>query len=165
MSENFDNKISNKIDQPSGLISDPKSQQLFNINTLIDIYEQMNKQAFNISEKIFDHLINVSDADLYLGKIPYVDRNISNAGINIYLRILNDLFPLSCRNGIKIIKRETIEYLSKRTFALGMCSDGGASLDILCQIVNEENSVRLPSQSINSIKSYKKINTNNNFIS
>ena len=63
---------------------------------------------------------------------------------------------------MKVIKRETIEYLSKKTFALAMCYDGGVSLDILCQIVNEENSARIPSQSLSKIKSIEQITKNKN---
>ena len=169
MVQNFDDNNSNKFDQPSllkpsGLISDAKSQQLFSINTLIDVYEQMNRQASFISEKIFDHLITVNDFDLYRGKIPYLKKDSSSDEFNNFIRILNDLFPLSFHDGIKVIKRETIEYLNKKTFVLAMCYDGGASLDILCQIVNEENSERIPSQSLSKIKSIEQINKNNNII-
>jgi hypothetical protein len=162
MVQNSNDIISKKNDQPSELISDAKSQQLFDINSLIRVSEKMNKEASYISEKIFDHLITVSDVDLYRGKIPYIKKNSSNVGINNFIRILNDLFPLSSRDGIKVIKRETIEYLNKKTFALAMCYDGGESLDILCQIVNEENSARIPSQSLSKIKSIEQINKNYN---
>jgi len=162
MVQNSNDIISKKNDQPSELISEAKSQQLFDINSLIGVSEKMNKEASYISEKIFDHLITVSDVDLYRGKIPYLKKNSSNVGINNFIRILNDLFPLSSRDGIKVIKRETIEYLNKKTFALAMCYDGGESLDILCQIVNEENSARIPSQSLSKIKSIEQINKNYN---
>jgi hypothetical protein len=162
MVQNSNDIISKKNDQPSELISEAKSQQLFDINSLIGVSEKMNKEASYISEKIFDHLITVSDVDLYRGKIPYLKKNSSNVGINNFIRILNDLFPLSSRDGIKVIKRETIEYLNKKTFVLAMCYDGGESLDILCQIVNEENSARIPSQSLSKIKSIEQINKNYN---
>jgi hypothetical protein len=162
MVKKFNDNIFNRIDQPSGLISDAKFLPLLTINTLINVYEQINKQTSYISEKIFDYLITVSDVDLFLGKIPYIKDNLADAEINSFIRILNDLFPLSCRDGMKVIKRDTIEYLSKKTFALAMCYDGGVSLDILCQIVNEENSARIPSQSLSKIKSIEQITKNKN---
>ncbi len=145
---------------PSAFLNNPKSAQLCSLNSLRNLYDKINQNTFNLAEKLFDHLINVNDADLFHGKIPYLDEEKNSNNINGFIRILNDLFPLSQINGAKIIKRETIEYLNKKSFVLAMCFDGGESLDILCEVVNEENTQRIPSRSPQMVNSLKQINTN-----
>jgi hypothetical protein len=111
---------------------------------------------FHTGDWKFDHdpvVGPVSDEDLMSGKIPKIITPENSDQLNGFLHILNNLFPLSHKDGLKIIKRDTVEYLNKKTYAWAMCFDGGESLDILCEIVNEENVARIPSKSPEAIKS------------
>jgi hypothetical protein len=138
---------------PSTYLSNPHTHQLASLNSLIEVFEKINNNTSNLAEIIFDHLIKVSDEDLMSGKIPKINTTEDSDQLNGFLHILNNLFPLSRKDGLKIIKRETVEYLNKKTYAWAMCFDGGESLDILCEIVNEENVARIPSKSPEAIKS------------
>ena len=138
---------------PSAYLSNPHTHQLASLNSLIEVFEKINNNTSNLAEIIFDHLIKVSDEDLMNGKIPKIINPENSDQLNGFLHILNNLFPMSHKDGLKIIKRETVEYLNKKTYAWAMCFDGGESLDILCEIVNEENVARIPSKSPEAIKS------------
>ena len=138
---------------PSTYLSNPHTHQLASLNSLIEVFEKINNNTSNLAEIIFDHLIKVSDEDLMSGKIPKIITPENSDQLNGFLHILNNLFPLSHKDGLKIIKRDTVEYLNKKTYAWAMCFDGGESLDILCEIVNEENVARIPSKSPEAIKS------------
>jgi hypothetical protein len=138
---------------PSTYLSNPHTHQLASLNSLIEVFEKINNNTSNLAEIIFDHLIKVSDEDLMSGKIPKIITPKNSDQLNGFLHILNNLFPLSHKDGLKIIKRDTVEYLNKKTYAWAMCFDGGESLDILCEIVNEENVARIPSKSPEAIKS------------
>ena len=138
---------------PSVYLSNPHTHQLASLNSLIEVFEKINNNTSNLAEIIFDHLIKVSDEDLMNGKIPKIINAENSDQLNGFLHILNNLFPMSHKDGLKIIKRETVEYLNKKTYAWAMCFDGGESLDILCEIVNEENVARIPSKSPEAIKS------------
>ena len=138
---------------PSAYLSNPHTHQLASLNSLIEVFEKINNNTSNLAEIIFDHLIKVSDEDLMNGKIPKIINPENSDQLNGFLHILNNLFPMSHKDGLKIIKRETVEYLNKKTYAWAMCFDGGESLDILCEIVNEENLARIPSKSPEAIKS------------
>jgi len=138
---------------PGTYLSNPHTHQLASLNSLIEVFEKINNNTSNLAEIIFDHLIKVSDEDLMNGKIPKIINSQNSDQLNGFLHILNNLFPLSRKDGLKIIKRETVEYLNKKIYAWAMCFDGGESLDILCEIVNEENIARIPSKSPEAIKS------------
>jgi hypothetical protein len=97
-----------------------------------------------VAELIFDYLIDVPDEYLINGDIP----NHKNERVNKYLKILNMLFSLSRKDKkVIIINRATVQELDKKTFTICMCFDGGVSLDVLCDIVNEENCYRTPTKS------------------
>jgi len=138
---------------PSTYLSNSHTHQLASLNSLIEVFEKINNNTSNLAEIIFDHLIKVADEDLMNGKIPKIINSENSDQLNGFLHILNNLFPLSRKDGLKIIKRETVEYLNKKIYAWAMCFDGGESLDILCEIVNEENVARIPSKSPEAIKS------------
>jgi hypothetical protein len=146
-------------DIPSVFLSNPQTQQLHSLNSLKEVFDKINNMTSNLAEIIFDHLINISDEDLYNGKIPNIEDKKNIYQLNGFIRILNDLFPLAYRDGLKVIKRETVEYLNKKTFAWAMCFDGGESLDILCEIVNEELNSRTPSHSPKVLNSLVMLNS------
>ena len=114
-----------------------------------EVFEQIESETAEIAEEIFDYLIEVADNHIIEGTIPeHPDPKIAR-----YLKILNRLFRLSRRRskeglaGLVVINRKTVKELDKKTFTISMCFDGGVSLDILCDIVNEENRARTPTRS------------------
>lgn len=140
------NKV-NFDDKPDAHLHNPTADLLYNFALIADVFEQIESETAEIAEMIFDYLIDVSDNDIMMGTIPPHYNKITNR----YIAILNRLFMLSRRkgekNGIRIINRRTVEDLDKKTYAICMCHDGGVSLDVLCDIVNEENLARTPKTS------------------
>lgn len=119
------------------------------LQSLNSIFDDINRNASDLAEKIFEHLVDIEDEKLRDGKIP-LSNNYPE--INNYISTLNRLFRLSLRDGTIAIKRDVVSHLDKKTFTLAMVADGGASLDILCEIVNEENSQRTPQRSPSNVK-------------
>lgn len=118
-----------------------------NLKMISEVFKKIEEESVQIAELLFEYLIEVADDAVMTGTIP----NHTNAKINKYIKILNRLFKFSRKNpdsgGFRIISREMIESLDKKTYVICMCQDGGFSLDILCDVVNTENSARTPSRS------------------
>ncbi len=118
-----------------------------NLKLISEVFKDIEKESIEIAEMLFEYLINVADEDVMNGTIP----EHKNKKINRYLKILNRLFRFSRKKassgGFRIISREMIEGLDKKTYIICMCHDGGTSLDILCDVVNAENSARTPTRS------------------
>jgi len=125
------------------------------LKSLSSIFDDINKSTSDLAEKLFEHLVDIDDEKLRDGKIPH---NNNYPEINKYISTLNRLFCLSLRDGTIAIKRDIVSHLDKKTFTLAMVSDGGASLDILCEIVNEENSQRTPHRSPSNFKIIRAFN-------
>lgn len=107
-------------------------------------FKRIEEENAKIAELIFDYLINVEDQFLIDGSIP----PHSDSSINLYIKLLNKLFALSRKKDkIMVINRRTVKNLDKKAYMICLCFDGGDSLDILCDIVNEENMARIPSES------------------
>lgn len=118
-----------------------------NLEFITKVFEQIEEETVKIAEMIFDYLIDANDADIIAGTIP----SHKNPKINNYIKVLNRLFKFSRTNsdgGFRIVSRDTIEALDKKTYTISMCHDGGTSLDILCDIVNSENGARTPKNSV-----------------
>jgi putative transposase len=84
-----------------------------------------------------------------LGNIP-MPENKKNERIKKYIKSLNLLFKFSRFEGFgsfKIINRRMVKEMNKKTYLFCMCIDGGTSLDVLCEVVNQENLARTPSKS------------------
>jgi len=118
------------------------------LKSLSSIFDDINKNTSDLAEKLFEHLVDIDDEKLRDGKIP--DNN-NYPEINKYISTLNRLFRLSLRDGTIAIKRDIVSHLDKKTYTLAMVSDGGVSLDILCEIVNEENLQRTPHRSPSNV--------------
>ena len=131
------------------------------LQSLNSIFDDINRNASDLAEKIFEHLVDIEDEKLRDGKIP-LSNNYPE--INNYISTLNRLFRLSLRDGTIAIKRDVVSHLDKKTFTLAMVADGGASLDILCEIVNEENSQRTPQRSPSNVKITRVFNSNNKLL-
>jgi hypothetical protein len=114
-----------------------------------EVFQRIEAETAEIAEMIFDYLIEIADGHIIEGTIP----EHPNPKIANYIRILNRLFLLSRKKskdgeiGLVVINRKTVKALDKKTFTISMCFDGGVSLDILCDIVNEENRARTPTRS------------------
>ena len=153
--KNNDRNIPNK--KIKNVTNYQKLDQKSFLQSLNSIFDDINRNASDLAEKIFEHLVDIDDEKLRDGKIP-ISHNYPE--INNYISTLNRLFRLSLRDGTIAIKREVVSHLDKKTFTLAMVADGGASLDILCEIVNEENSQRTPQRSPSNVKITRVFNSN-----
>ena len=119
-----------------------------NLELITKVFQQIEEETAQIAEMLFDYLIEVGDTEIMTGSIPAH----KNAKINSYIKILNRLFKFSRagskQGSFRIINRKTIKALDKKTYTISMCHDGGTSLDILCDVVNSENSARTPKNSV-----------------
>ncbi len=144
MSEYVD---TNHEERPSSSLKNPSANLITHFELIADVFQQIEEETAEIAEMIFDYLINVADESVMTGTIP----SHKNRRVSAYIKILNRLFLFSRkgadRSGIRIISRKTVEDLDKKTFAICMCQDGGMSLDVLCDIVNVENTERTPKSS------------------
>jgi len=135
--------------KPSSNFSAPKADIIADLKLVSEVFQRIESETAEIAEEIFDYLIDASDTHIIDGTIP----EHPNPKIAAYIRILNRLFALSRKKskegvvGLLVINRKTVKELDKKTFAISMCFDGGVSLDILCDIVNEENRARTPTRS------------------
>lgn len=118
-----------------------------NLKMISEVFKKIEEETAQIAELLFEYLIEVQDEQVMSGNIP----NHKNSKINKYIKILNRLFKFSRKNhdggGFRIISRDMIESLDKKTYVICMCHDGGLSLDILCDVVNAENGARTPTKS------------------
>jgi hypothetical protein len=130
---------------PSASIKNPTVAD--NLKMVAEVFKKIEEESAEIAEMLFEYLIDIADEDVMNGTIP----SHKNSKINKYIKILNRLFQFSRKQeasgGFRIISREMIESLDKKTYVICMCHDGGVSLDILCDVVNTENSARTPSRS------------------
>lgn len=131
--------------KPSGSVQTPSAAD--NLKLISEVFQKIEEESIEIAELLFDYLIDVANEHIMNGTIPAH----KNSKINKYIAILNRLFNFSRKNpesgGFRIISREMIEGLDKKTYMICMCHDGGVSLDILCDVVNTENSARTPTRS------------------
>lgn len=133
-----------KSEIPSTAVIQPSVAD--NLKMIAEVFKKIEAESAQIAEMLFEYLIDVSDESVMTGNIP----PHKSAKINKYLKILNRLFRFSRKkaySSFRIISREMIENLDKKTYVICMCFDGGISLDILCDVVNTENSARTPTKS------------------
>ncbi len=139
------NKASeNAKEKPSGSLKHPSAEVLENLQAIAEVFQKIEAETAEIADQIFDYLINATNEEIITGEVPAHPDN----RINGYVKILNRLFLFS-RNagGLRVISRNTVRDLDKKTYTICMCHDGGLSLDILCDIVNTENQARTPNPS------------------
>ncbi len=134
---------------PSSHLENPAAEIIADLKLVSEVFQRIEAETAEIAEEIFDYLIDIADANIMDGTIP----EHPNPRIAAYIRILNRLFKLSRKKskegllGLVVINRKTVKELDKKTYTISMCFDGGVSLDILCDIVNEENRARTPTRS------------------
>lgn len=131
---------------PSASFDKPSAEIVADLQVISEVFQQIEKETAEIADEIFDWLINVDDNYILSGELPVSD----NEKINKYINSLDRLFKFSRNNSegaFRIITRDTVQELDKKTYSICMCHDGGTSLDILCDIVNEENQARTPNAS------------------
>lgn len=142
MATNFDSMIENK--SPASSPEKVSADVIGDLKLISEVFQKIEKETAEVAELIFDYLIDVSDDQIMMGVIP----DHPNPKVTAYIKILNRLFLLSRKNGrIRVVNRKTVEDLDKKTFAICMSFDGGVSLDVLCDVVNEENLARTPTKS------------------
>ena len=110
------------------------------------IFAQVEEETAETAEELFEYLFDIDDFDVINGTIPVP----KNKSIKNYIKCLNLLFKLSRLDGngsFKIINRRVVKDLDKKTYLFCMCVDGGVSMDVLCEVVNQENTARTPSKS------------------
>jgi len=116
------------------------------LKRLQEVFQQVENNTSEIAEALFDHLLDISDIKVMEGEIPMP----KNKSITNYIKALNKLFGLSRRkakSSFILINRKLVKDLDRKTYHFCMCIDGGFSLDILCEIVNQENNIRTPKSS------------------
>ncbi len=132
---------------PSGSPQSASADIIADLKMLSEVFEQLEKETAEIAELLFDILINATDEQIMTGNVP----GHTNPRIAAYIKILNRLFLFSRKHskegGVRVINRKTVQELDKKTFTICMCFDGGASLDVLCDVVNSENQARTPTKS------------------
>ncbi|MBU6339138.1 MAG: hypothetical protein KGQ36_04100 [Rickettsiales bacterium] len=142
----FEDSLLNKLNSPS--FSPQSISDIENLELITKIFQQVEEETAQVAEMLFEYLIEASDSEIMTGTIP----SHKNAKIDKYIQILNRLFKFSRagskQGSFRVINRKTIKELDKKTYAISMCHDGGTSLDILCDVVNSENSARTPSNSV-----------------
>lgn len=135
---------SSKSDKAS---SSNTTSDIENLELITKVFQQIEEETTQVAEMLFDYLIEATDAQIMTGTIPAH----KNRKINEYVKIMNRLFKFSragSEGGFRLVTRNTIQALDKKTYTISMCHDGGTSLDILCDIVNSENSARTPRNSV-----------------
>jgi hypothetical protein len=141
--------IKNAADVPSPNPDHVHADIVADLKLVSEVFQRIESETAEIAEEIFDYLIDVADLHIMDGEIP----EHSDPKIARYIRILNRLFRLSRKKSkeglmsLIVINRKTVKELDKKTYTISMCFDGGVSLDILCDIVNEENRARTPTRS------------------
>lgn len=142
-------KNNEALEAPSSHPNQVSADVIADLKLVSEVFQKIESETAEIAEMIFDYLIDVGDVDIFEGTIP----DHPNSKINRYVQILNRLFLLSRKRrktgmtGLVVINRKTVQELDKKTYAISMCFDGGVSLDILCDVVNEENNARTPTKS------------------
>lgn len=137
-------EIQTSSNAPSASPSTALASSLDNLAFLDDLYEAVEQESEKMAETLFEFLIDATDQQILEGTIPEPkDPKIKN-----YVKSLNKLFRLSrSRKGLILINRRVVRELDKNTYLFCICLDGGNSLDVLCEIVNAENSARTPTVS------------------
>ncbi len=134
---------------PSSHLQNPAAEIIADLKIVSEVFQRIEAETAEIAEEVFDYLIDIADSDIIDGTIP----EHPNPRVAAYIKILNRLFKLSRKKsaegalGLVVINRKTVKELDKKTYTISMCFDGGVSLDILCDIVNEENRARTPTRS------------------
>jgi hypothetical protein len=150
MVQNKKDKITKQNEgQPSTSTHIDSATALPQLDLMRKIFEQVEKESGKIAEQLFDYLFDVDDISVITGNIP-MPKNKKHEGIKKYIKSLNLLFKLSHIEGFgsfRIINRKMVKELNKKTYTFCMCVDGGTSLDVLCEVVNQENMARTPSKS------------------
>lgn len=129
-----------KIDSPDAATALPE------LDLMRKIFEQVEKETAKIAEELFEYLFDIDDVKVITGQIPVPKKK----SIKDYIKSLNLLFKLSRLDGMgsfKIVNRRMVKELDKKTYLFCMCVDGGVSLDVLCEVVNQENTARTPKTS------------------
>ncbi len=138
----FDNK-----NIPSTSTSISSIVGLSEMEMMQKVFAEVEKDAADIAEALFEYLFEVEDVFVVEGEIPLP----KDGKIKSYILALNKLFRLARRQpkfgSYRIINRKMVKELDKKTYMFCMCVDGGTSLDILCEIVNQENNSRTPDNS------------------
>jgi hypothetical protein len=143
--DNTSKENASKSGQPT--INSNTASDIENLELITKVFQQIEAETAQVAEMLFDYLIEATDAQIMTGTIPAHN----NRKINEYVKIMNRLFKFSraaSDGGFRLITRNTIQALDKKTYTISMCHDGGTSLDILCDIVNSENSARTPRNSV-----------------
>ena len=136
--------IDNKTPSPETKIS--SANMLPEIELMTKIFADIEKETAQLAEELFDYLFDVDDMAVIGGDIPVPN----GSKLAKYIKSLNLLFRFARRRkeaSFKIINRRMVQDMDKKTYTFCMCIDGGISLDILCEVVNQENVARTPKTS------------------
>jgi hypothetical protein len=135
----------NNSDLPSISPAISSAVALPELDLMKKIFEQIELEAAKVVEELFEYIFDVDDFSVIHGNIPLP----KNKSLQSYIKSLNKLFKLSRASGVsfRLINRRMVKEFDKKTYLFCMCVDGGISLDVLCEVVNQENMARTPSVS------------------
>jgi hypothetical protein len=132
---------------PSPVTKIDSAIEMSELEAMQKVFSQIEQDTAQIAEELFEYLFEIEDVFVIEGEIPQP----KNKNIRSYVLALNKLFKLARREpkfgSYRIINRRAVKELDKKTYMFCMCVDGGTSLDILCEIVNQENNSRTPTNS------------------
>ena len=132
---------------PSPTTQIDSAVEISELEMMQQVFAELEKETAEIAEALFEYLFEVEDIFVIEGEIPLPKKG----KIRSYILALNKLFKLARREpkfgSYRIINRRTVKELDKKTYMFCMCVDGGSSLDVLCEIVNQENNSRTPANS------------------
>ncbi len=105
-----------------------------------------DENAADISARLFDYLRSFKDNEVMEGQIPLPKDDLKNC-VGAFNRLMK--FSRNSNSGaFRVLNRNLVEALDKKTYTYCMQEHGGDLLDTLCDIVNEENQNRTPSVKI-----------------
>lgn len=151
---NFKNKDLNPSPSPQSPSAEfiHKVKQIYFLRQVNEVSIQ---EAGRIAEKMFEVLEYVEDYKVLSGEIG--SEILDNVNIDPlilrdpklknYIKITGQLFKIANDSEIGAIKnlnREIVRDFDITAAALANCMGGGLLLDVLCDVVNEELSVRRP---------------------
>lgn len=145
MTNKKDNKDQKNNNLPSLSPKTSSAVALSELEIMRKIFEQIELETAKVVEELFEYLFDVEDFSVISGKIPAP----KNKSLTSYIKSLNKLFKFAraSGSGFRIINRRMVRELDKKTYLFCMCVDGGTSLDVLCEVVNQENVARTPGMS------------------
>ena len=129
---------------------------IMSLSKLNELAEEQDKEAARIAEKLFEITTAEEDHKILTGSIAVTDQDSKE--VKMYKEVLNRLFQFSKKNmdsGFVVLDRRKVEGGDKKIAALLQAMDGGLFVETFCDVVNEENSARMPNPSVTRAQAHR----------